>query len=682
MERYELVEGTSAKFWQFEVQGNDLVVEYGRLGSKGKTTLKSFDSPEAAKLAAAKLVKEKTGKGYSKVGGAAAPPAAAAKAGKAPKPSKVAKEAPAPTPAAPPAGPIGELPGWLTEPMLAELLAKLGKKGKRSPSELADAVVGTDEGGTWGRGSYRSNAAIAILIDRGLWPEKLIPEVLREAIFGWAFMRPETLLALIQRPDFDESLAELALMRLGTAEPALLEPARDGALPPGVARLAPLVRRRLGLSREPLGGELADRLAAAFMRGSGSAGGQIERAGRCLVDRYFSSYQSYREYIVASFGIDDWDERVKRAAEKDGFGTAWRAEPVFLSAPVGELAELLANAGELDGETIFRWLESRDDDPANLCETVKAIDPGEPIWGNRDAYQLREAVAVFAGARLAEAGKPIPAELAGALWFLDNLPPTRLNHAYTRALAKWPRAVVHARIRALMKPPKEKEIESSDELPLAAPVRVAVGLGVHPDAELTRQLLDGITWPNLHDKAACLGRLGLEHLPDLIERQARECSKREFHLAIQTLLVNAAELTGKPFGVEHDVHFDPRRCHDKTAWQRVVALLPPERRDAYFLAWARLDPFELQPQLHLVGDQTLDEIVGLMFSMRATDRVNVTYPKGVSFDAVGRTLHACGARVLPMIEKHYRESGGDEKARELLAAMPLQPELYAALTGR
>jgi predicted DNA-binding WGR domain protein len=28
MERYELVEGTSAKFWQFEVQGNDLVVVY------------------------------------------------------------------------------------------------------------------------------------------------------------------------------------------------------------------------------------------------------------------------------------------------------------------------------------------------------------------------------------------------------------------------------------------------------------------------------------------------------------------------------------------------------------------------------------------------------------------------------------------------------------------------------
>jgi hypothetical protein len=502
-----------------------------------------FDSPEAAAAAAAKLVKEKTGKGYIKVGGAAAPPAA--KAGKASKPTKVAREAPAPTPAAPPAGPIGELPEWLTEPMLAELCAKPGKKSKRSPSELADAVVGTDEGGTWGRGSYRSNAAIAILIDRGRWPEKLIPEVLREAIFGWAFMRPETLLGLIQRPDFDESLAELALMRLGTAEPALLEPARDSALPPGVARLAPLVRRRLGLSREPLSDELADRLAAAFMRGSGSAGGQIERAGRCLVDRYFSSYQSYREYVVASFGINDWDERVKRAAEKDGFGAAWRAEPVFLSAPVGELAELLANAGEL-----------------------------------------------------------------------------------------------------------------------------------------TRQLLDGITWPHLHDKAACLGRLGLEHLPDLLERQARESSKREFYLAIQTMLVNAAELAGEPFGAEHDAHFDPRRCHDKTAWQRAVAMLPPERRDAYLLAWARLDPFELQPQLQLVSDQTLDQIVGLMFAMRAADRVNVTYPKGVSFDAVGCTLHACGERVLPMIEKHYRESGGDEKARELLAAMPLQPEVYAALTGR
>jgi predicted DNA-binding WGR domain protein len=679
MERYELIEGTSSKFWRFEVRGSELVVEYGRTGTKGQSTVKSFDSPAAALAAAAKLVKEKTGKGY-RLGTAAAPEATAPKAAKAPTAKAPARAAQAPPPA--PQAAEGDLPEWLTEAMLAELIAKLGKKSKRSPSELADQVVGTEEGGTWGRRTYRSNAAIAILIDRGLWPEKRIPEVLREAVHGWTYLRPETLLGLIKRPDFDEAMAEMALMRLGTAAPALLAPAKDAELPPNTARLAPLVRRRLGLSEEPLSDDLADRLAAAFVRGGGgSVGGQIDRKGRCLADRYFCSYADYREYIVATFGIRDWDERVAKAAEHE-YGAAWRAEPVFLTAPVGELAEMLTNAGELDGAVFFRWLESRGDEAADLVKVVKAMNPGKPIWGNRHAHHLREAVAVVAGARLAEAGKAIPAELARCLWFLDNLPPTELNHAYARALASWPKELVHARVRELLKPPKEpKNAESSDDLPLAAPVRAAVALGVHPDAPLTKQLLDGLTWPHLHDAAAYVGRLGLEHLPDLLERQARDTSKREYHVAIQTLLVNAAETSGEPFGAEHDVHFDPKKCRDKTAWERAVTLLPQARRDAYFLAWASLDPFELHRQLHRVSDEALDQIVGLMFSMRGAERVYVTYPKGVSFDGVERSLASCGLRVLPMIEKHYRASGGDASARELLAHMPLQPEAYTALVG-
>jgi hypothetical protein len=290
---------------------------------------------------------------------------------------------------------------------------------------------------------------------------------------------------------------------------------------------------------------------------------------------------------------------------------------------------------------------------------------------------------VVAGARLGAEGKAIPAELAGFLWFIDNLPAPRLNHAYARALASWPAAQVHARIRELIKPPKEpKNIESSDDLPLAAPVRVAVGLGVHPEPALTKQLLDGLTWNHLHDAAAYVGRLGIEHLPDLLERQKLDSTKSKFwHLAIQTMLVCAAQASGEPFGAEHDVHFEPWKCHDRTAWQQAVVLLPQARRDAYFLAWASRDPFELQPQLHLCSDEALDQIVGLMFSMRNAERVQVTYAKGVSFDAVARTLATCASRVMPMIEKHYRASGGDEKARELLAHMPLQPEAYAALVG-
>ena len=37
---------------------------YGRIGSAGTTTLKQFADANAARLAADKLIREKTGKGY------------------------------------------------------------------------------------------------------------------------------------------------------------------------------------------------------------------------------------------------------------------------------------------------------------------------------------------------------------------------------------------------------------------------------------------------------------------------------------------------------------------------------------------------------------------------------------------------------------------------------------------
>ncbi len=666
MERYELVEGASAKFWQFEVRGSELVVEYGRLGSRGQTNTKSFASPDAAKAAAAKLVKEKLGKGYRPVGAQAAP---------ASQPSQPSQPEAPPASAASGAG-ATELPEGLTEAMLTDLAARLAKKSKQSPDELAERVAGSDDVGTWGRSAARSSAALAILFDRGLLPQKLVPQVLRELLFGWAFMRPATLLGLIRRPDFKPGWGEMALLRLGTADAALLSPEKDGALPPELARLAPLVRRRLGLSTEAIGDELADTLAADFVAGRGSVTA-YERQGRCLVPRDFTSYDPYREYVVKTLGVADWDQRVVRAATANGFREAWRAEPLFLSAPAGELAGLLMRAGDLDSATLLRWLETRGDSAEALTEVAGAIDCGEPTWDNRNAHQAREAVAVVAGARLAAAGKPIPEKLLGCLWFIDNLPPTQPNPAYARALARWPREQVLARARELMQPSPVKY-----DFPLARPVRAAVALGAHPDAALTAQLLDGLEWSVLNDTAACIGRLGLDWLPDLVARRERAAFKgATWDLAIQTLLINAAEQSGTPFAAEHDVHFHPARCANKLAWERAVKLLPPARRDAYFTAWAKLDPFEHQPSLWLASDEPLDEVVGQMFSMREAESVHVTYPKEVSFSWVGQTLAACGPRLLPMIERHYRATGGDASARRLLAQTPLQPEVFAALAG-
>jgi DNA ligase-1 len=61
---FEFVEGKSSKFWEVWVEGSNMYTQYGRIGSSGQTTVKSYSDEAAAKKAAEKLIAEKTGKGY------------------------------------------------------------------------------------------------------------------------------------------------------------------------------------------------------------------------------------------------------------------------------------------------------------------------------------------------------------------------------------------------------------------------------------------------------------------------------------------------------------------------------------------------------------------------------------------------------------------------------------------
>jgi DNA ligase-1 len=65
--RFELVDGTSSKFWEVEVRGAEMIVRFGRIGTAGQTKPKTFASGEAAGREAATLVAEKLGKGYREV---------------------------------------------------------------------------------------------------------------------------------------------------------------------------------------------------------------------------------------------------------------------------------------------------------------------------------------------------------------------------------------------------------------------------------------------------------------------------------------------------------------------------------------------------------------------------------------------------------------------------------------
>jgi len=66
--RFECTEGSSDKFWEIEMNGNDVTVRYGRRGTSGQTNTKTFPNDAAAQKHAAKLIEEKTGKGYVEVG--------------------------------------------------------------------------------------------------------------------------------------------------------------------------------------------------------------------------------------------------------------------------------------------------------------------------------------------------------------------------------------------------------------------------------------------------------------------------------------------------------------------------------------------------------------------------------------------------------------------------------------
>jgi cell wall assembly regulator SMI1/predicted DNA-binding WGR domain protein len=62
--RFELVEGTSSKFWSIWLDGTKVCTEYGRIGTAGRITIKDEKTAAAAKKLHDALVAEKTKKGY------------------------------------------------------------------------------------------------------------------------------------------------------------------------------------------------------------------------------------------------------------------------------------------------------------------------------------------------------------------------------------------------------------------------------------------------------------------------------------------------------------------------------------------------------------------------------------------------------------------------------------------
>jgi predicted DNA-binding WGR domain protein len=62
--RFECTEGGSRKFWQIRQQGNEVTVDFGRIGTQGQTQLKQFSNEQRAQQEVSKLVAEKLKRGY------------------------------------------------------------------------------------------------------------------------------------------------------------------------------------------------------------------------------------------------------------------------------------------------------------------------------------------------------------------------------------------------------------------------------------------------------------------------------------------------------------------------------------------------------------------------------------------------------------------------------------------
>ena len=62
---FEFVAGKSNKFWEVLHEGSTLEIRYGKIGAKGRLTVKRFDSEGAAKLERDKLITQKKNKGYT-----------------------------------------------------------------------------------------------------------------------------------------------------------------------------------------------------------------------------------------------------------------------------------------------------------------------------------------------------------------------------------------------------------------------------------------------------------------------------------------------------------------------------------------------------------------------------------------------------------------------------------------
>lgn len=263
--RFEMVEGGSSKFWEITEQGSSFTVRYGKIGTSGQTQTKDFPSEEKARAAAAKLVKEKTDKGYVEVSAGDAPAAAPtpAPASAPSEPAATPAEAAGDEPAKKAKAPKAEkAPKAKTEKKALPPLVLAGNKeiGARAIANAGERLTAAQTAEEWGAATsklpgydFERGTVVGYLLEHGLF----VPSSrLHAPLLGRVLMTAPPELALRVLAGIQEAWVERLMTEppihtafvpvLGRLQQLAPDALRTLTLPPTLADVALLVRAIAG----------------------------------------------------------------------------------------------------------------------------------------------------------------------------------------------------------------------------------------------------------------------------------------------------------------------------------------------------------------------------------------------------------------------------------------------------
>lgn len=392
MRRFELEAEGSKKFWQVSSEGATLTVSYGRIGTAGQTKVKVLASSEAAEKEAAKLVREKTAKGYLEVADmrAAAPSAT--------RPAAVAD--------------FEDIPGSTLREM-ATKLAKVRSEDPLSYEQLLFRSVSQE----------RMGAVLWHLVDLGwIVPEENTGYLLLLAKYA-SDASTDSLFALLARipasfppprpaevlPGWPERLDRLAVEAVRRAPERVL--ALLATLPSNVRLGLQLVRGRSGMTVLGDGPDVLRGLARMQAEGGGLVHVLLHREMLCvrgdeLAPLAIETPADVRQ-LALLFGTEDqWQSELLRAVRLERWSSIGAVADALRVLPLSELVELPTSqwGTSFDDEELFALLAARDDGPEAIFDALDALEPDPRPADNA----MRDKLRVFAFVTLAERGQPIP----------------------------------------------------------------------------------------------------------------------------------------------------------------------------------------------------------------------------------------------------------------------------------